>query len=618
MRFSCSRLQFSRLRFSRLRFSKLSKLYGALLFGCLLLLLTGLFRQTQVHNINQHYQIVEQLRALERSHLIIKADALNSRAAVFHNYDSITADNAAFEQHFKALSHAISQLPKPDLTLREKLNEIDTQMATRNLQLEDFKSENAILKNSTAYFPMSVATTTAQLNIQLSAEDQTQPVTALLQNLLQLILMYCLDNALADPSEIQQLIDQIASPPITDNVLRHAEAILRLQGEVNQFISVLSSETIDTAIHDLTRAYDNYHRQVTQTKNHYRLALFTVAVMLVGYSSYLAWVKQNTRILKAVNLRLSDVVNEKTQALKEALTQLKHSQAQLVQSEKLSGLGQLSAGIAHEINNPISFIHGNIQANTHYSQDCLELISLYEKHYPEPVEEIREFTEDIELDFLKKDWKNLLNSMKTGTKRVQKIVESLRNFSRLDEAQHKPVDLHKGIDSSLLLLNHRLCQTTGKTTGKTTQQPIKVTKQYGELPLVYCYASEINQVFINLIENAIDALRAKTEALQAKTTEPQPHLTIATYTEAEHAVIKITDNGVGIPKVNQGKIFDPFFTTKPVGQGTGLGLTTSYQAIVEAHQGKIAVTSIPGEGTTFRVELPLNANTASASVEEAA
>ncbi|MEM6452621.1 MAG: DAHL domain-containing protein [Cyanobacteria bacterium P01_D01_bin.105] len=590
-----------RLKFPRFR--------AALLLGFLLLLLVGLFGQTQVNNINQHYQIIEQLRELERSHLTIKADTLKARFSIFHNYDVLTADSAAFDNQLKTLESALSQLPNAysnaHFSIQEKLADIEAQSALRHLQLEDLKSENAVLKNSTAYFPIAMKATIEQL----SNDDSASRLTAPLNKIFQLILMYCLDNALADPAEIQQMMAASVLPPVTDNVFRHAEAILRLQGEVNQFVNLLSSEEIDSSIKSLTLAYEGYHRQVTETKNRYRLYLFMVAVMVVIYSGFLAWTKQNIRILRAVNSRLSDAVNEKTQALKETIAQLKRSQVQLIQAEKMSGLGQLSAGIAHEINNPISFIYGNINANTSYSQDCLKLISLYEKHYPEPTEEIKEFTEEIEFDFLKQDWKNLLKSMKTGTQRVKDIVESLRNFSRLDEAEYKTVDLHEGLDSSLLLLNHRLASIT---------PTIKIIKHYGQLPPMLCHASAINQVFINLLGNAIDALQEdslKENALKENAVEEnmpeekalttEATITVTTYTEANYAIIKITDNGIGISNDDQKKIFDPFFTTKPIGEGTGLGLTVSYQTIVEGHHGHLIVASIPGEHTTFQIELPI-------------
>ncbi|MBE9061440.1 DAHL domain-containing protein [cf. Phormidesmis sp. LEGE 11477] len=565
------------------------RLRAALLLSSLLLLLTGLFWQTQVHSVGQHYQIIEQLQAIERSHLAIKADILKSYSSVFHNYDKLTADTSAFLSQLEALETSLSQLP-PHFTIQEKLAEIEEQSALRDLQIEDFKSENAILKNSTTYFPTAMAT----IIDQLETENRFAPSIALLQQVSQLVLMYSLDNALAAPSDIRKLMAQAELPPITDNAFRHAAAILRLQGETHQLVSLLSDETLGAAINELTLNYKDYYREVTQTKNNYLICLFVVAVALVIYLGYLVRVEQNTRMLKAVNLRLSDAVNEQTQALTDAIAQLKRSQAQLVQAEKLSGLGQLSAGVAHEINNPISFIYGNIDINTDYTQDCLALISLYEKHYPKPAEEIQRFSQNIALDFLKQDWQKLLDSMKAGTSRVQKIVESLSNFSRLDESRYKSVNLHEGLDSSLLLLNYQLA-------GSSEGSSISVGKRYGQLPSVFCDARAINQVFISLLGNAIDALREKSSEDSFS-----PTLTIATYVEAAHAVVKITDNGVGISKADQEKIFDPFFTTKPVGKGTGLGLTVSYQTIVEAHHGRLSVASTLGEGTTFQIELPIS------------
>lgn len=307
-------------------------------------------------------------------------------------------------------------------------------------------------------------------------------------------------------------------------------------------------------------------------------------------SLYLAWNYRNATVLRKANLNLGRLVRNRTQELEQTLEQLKKSQAQLIQAEKISALGQLSAGIAHEINNPISFIYGNVVASEQYTQDCLELLSLYEQYYPSPAEDIQYFIEEIDLDFLKEDWIKLLSSMKTGTSRVKKIVESLRNFSRLDEADYKAVNLNDGLDSTLLLLNHRL-------TPANNLPSIEVVKNYCELPAVLCNPGATNQVFMNILSNAIEAFSAG---------HPAPAITVTTKAEAERVVITLADNGDGIPEEIQPKIFNPFFTSKPVGKGTGLGLTVSYQTIVESHKGLINVTSILGEGTEFRIQLPIN------------
>ena len=284
-------------------------------------------------------------------------------------------------------------------------------------------------------------------------------------------------------------------------------------------------------------------------------------------------------------------VKQKATQIESALQELQRTQAQLIQAEKMSSLGQLVAGIAHEINNPISFIYGNLTPASDYTLDLIELINLYQQLYPQPLPEIEEKIEDIELDYLIDDLPNLLDSMQTGANRIREIVLSLRNFSRLDEAEFKAVDIHEGIDSTLLILQHQL-------DSNEKYSEIKVIKKYNQLPQVNCYASELNQVFMNIIGNAIDALRQKQEK--------KPQIKINTSLKDEYNVlISIGDNGVGINQSVLNKIFDPFFTTKPIGSGTGLGLSTSYSIVVEKHGGKLNCVSTRGKGTEFIIELPL-------------
>lgn len=289
-------------------------------------------------------------------------------------------------------------------------------------------------------------------------------------------------------------------------------------------------------------------------------------------------------------------LNQKNQDLSQTLEELKRTQAQLIQTEKMSGLGQMVAGVAHEINNPVSFIYGNLAPATEYVQDLLSLIDLYQTHYPNPVEEIEELIEDIDLEFISEDLKNLLNSMQVGAERIRNIILSLRNFSRLDEADKKPVNLHDGLDSTLLILQNRF-----KESGN--EKEIKVIKEYGNLPLVNCYASQLNQVFMNLLTNACDAMQ---DQRSVEASEKQPSITVCTQvTDRQSVEISIADNGPGMTEETIQKIFNPFYTTKPVGSGTGLGLSISYQIVVEKHSGQLRCISQPGEGAKFIVEIPL-------------
>lgn len=301
--------------------------------------------------------------------------------------------------------------------------------------------------------------------------------------------------------------------------------------------------------------------------------------------------------LKTANLELEHRVKVRTAELSSTLQRLQQTQAQLIQAEKMSGLGQMVAGVAHEINNPATFISGNLPHAQDHFEDLLNLLKAYQSDFPEPREAVAAQLETIELEFLMEDLPQVLKGMESGCDRIIKIVQGLRNFSRLDEADLKAVNLHEGIENTLMILNHRLASPG--------QQPeIQLLKQYSDLPLVTCYANQLNQVFMNLLSNAIDALSS--QALQA-TPDFSPWIRITTERVGTDRVqIKIADNGTGIPPEIQTRIFEPFYTTKPIGQGTGLGLAISYQIVTEQHQGQLSVVSSPGQGTEFIVEIPVN------------
>jgi PAS domain S-box-containing protein len=304
----------------------------------------------------------------------------------------------------------------------------------------------------------------------------------------------------------------------------------------------------------------------------------------------------------------------KAKELEKTLYDLQRTQSQMIQSEKMSSLGQMVAGVAHEINNPINFIHGNLSHGEEYTQDLLRLLDLYQQQYPDPPSEIQEVIDEIELEFVKADLDKLWRSMRVGTERIREIVLSLRNFSRLDEADFKAVDIHEGIDNTLMILQARL-------KGKSNRPGIQVRLNYDKLPLIECYPGQLNQVFMNLLGNAIDALEERDEGrtfADIKTHPSQIRIQTALIRgvpsngsdddiEAieDWVAITIADNGLGIPPEIRTKLFDPFFTTKPVGKGTGLGLSISYQIVVERHGGRLFCYSEPGEGTQFVIQIPL-------------
>ncbi|ABA22081.1 Periplasmic Sensor Signal Transduction Histidine Kinase [Trichormus variabilis ATCC 29413] len=329
--------------------------------------------------------------------------------------------------------------------------------------------------------------------------------------------------------------------------------------------------------------------------------------------------------LEAYNQTLEQRVEERTQALQQknislrnTLQELKLTQTQLIQHEKMSSLGQLVAGIAHEINNPVNFIYGNLNYTDEYIQQLLNLFQLYQKYYPNPELEIQEAQEDAEIEYVIEDLPKILASMKIGASRIREIVLSLRIFSRLDEAEFKTADLHEGIDSTLLILQHRIKSQTIKAMTYGRQNTItdnlnkkeivdkhrpqlEIVKEYGDIPKIPCFAGQMNQVFMNILANAIDALE---EAFYDGLC-PEPTIHITSWQVDESVVIAIADNGRGIPQEVQSRLFDPFFTTKPVGKGTGMGLSISYQIITEKHGGTLQCISSSGQGTKFVITIPI-------------
>jgi PAS domain S-box-containing protein len=323
----------------------------------------------------------------------------------------------------------------------------------------------------------------------------------------------------------------------------------------------------------------------------------------IGISRDITRHKQAEAALKLSHNRYQ----EKVRDLEAALQELQQAQTQLVQTEKMSTLGLLVAGLAHEVNNPVNFIHGNLSHVSEYTRDLLALVELYRRDYPEAGSHIQEKIEAIDLDFLNEDLPKLLASMQMGVNRIREIVKSLRNFSRVDEAELKPVNLHEGIESTLLILHNRIKP-------RPNYPGIQIVKEFGDLPLVTCYPGQMNQVFMNLIANAIDALEEHQESLTPEALQDRPSA-IFIRTESIEATgngdrdrvrICIVDNGPGIPEKVRTHLFKPFFTTKPVGKGTGLGLSISHQIIVEKHRGTLSCESTMGRGTQFCLEIPVS------------
>ena len=401
-------------------------------------------------------------------------------------------------------------------------------------------------------------------------DHQTVPV-ALINRVKNTLSLAVIDNAVVEPT--------LAADPY---ILRHSPKSILCAPLLNQskLIGILYLENNLTV-----GAFTSDRLQVL------KLLTTQVAISLENSQLYHKLENYSHTLEQKVKERTEEITEKATQ-LELTLEKLYSTQAQLIQSEKMSSLGQLVAGIAHEINNPINFIYGNLQPASEYVASLIELNNLYQQLYPQPLPEIAQKIADIELEFLVNDLQKILSSMKAGADRICQIVLSLRNFSRLDESEIKGVDIHSGIDSTLLFLQHRL-------ESNSKHPEIAVIQKYGQLPLVNCYASALNQVFMNILNNAIDALEASEK-------NSQPTIIIQTeLKEPKKVIIRIADNGIGISETVRNNIFNPFFTTKSVGSGTGLGLSTSYSIVVEKHGGQLSYISTPGEGTEFIIEIPV-------------
>ncbi|MEM9772360.1 MAG: ATP-binding protein [Cyanobacteria bacterium P01_D01_bin.73] len=416
--------------------------------------------------------------------------------------------------------------------------------------------------------------------------------------------------------KLERLSEQLALMVVSSNQLKRQAFVqfqwarsLRIWIVVASFVlssalaiacALYISRAIARPIHQVT---DQTHRITRERDFDLRVSVDTedeTARLAASIDQLVRWAGEYTHELELAQTTLEQRVDERTQELRIA-------QAQMVQSEKMSSLGQMVAGVAHEINNPVGFIYSNIDYATEYVKDLLALVNAYRSACPEQwrTEAIAQQEEEIDLEFLEKDVMKVLNSMQVGADRIKDIVLSLRTFSRVDESDLKSANLHDSLDSTLTILGHRL-------KANSERDAIDIVRNYGDLPLVNCYVGQLNQVFMNLLANAIDALEegmkggANLQAKESKISGSSPllQIVISTRLDGDRCLINIRDNGSGIEPDVCNRIFDPFFTTKPTGKGTGMGLAISHQIVTEKHGGRLSCASAPGEGTTFTIEIP--------------
>ncbi len=390
------------------------------------------------------------------------------------------------------------------------------------------------------------------------------------------------------PTGVQQLFPHQPALPLLEADSYVGVSLRTHQGEVLGNLVVLDSQPI------LER---KLHEDLLQ------LFAARASAELERKNAISALKKLNTELEMRVENRTIKLANQ-AEELQQALTELQQTQSRLIQSEKMSALGRLVGGVAHEINNPITFIQGNFKYVSQNMQALLKLVNLYDRQHLKPTAEIEALHKSLDLDYLAEDLPKLFASMKSGAERIQKIVQSLRTFSRLDESDYKSIDLHANLDSVLSLLQDKLHpQADGSN--------IRLIKRYGDFPSIECYPGQLNQVIMNLLYNAIEAVQEKGSQLTNQqgrsAADFQGTICVATeLVQPNSIVIRIVDNGLGIPETIQKNIFDPFFTTKQVGQGMGLGLSTSYQIITEKHEGRLECFSSLGQGSEFVISIPLS------------
>lgn len=331
-------------------------------------------------------------------------------------------------------------------------------------------------------------------------------------------------------------------------------------------------------------------------------SLILVAV-LSEQSEAKAQLKQAFSELKLVNGVLEQQAQDlalKNQQLENTLQELEATQAQMIQSEKMSALGNLIAGVAHEVNNPIGFLNGSIQNAKEHAYDLLQHLRLYREYYPTPKPQIQDHEKQIDVNFLMQDLPKLLESMREAANRIKSISTSLRTFARADTDQKVIASIEEGLESTLLILKYRLQATNSRPN-------ITIVRQYAQSPLITCFPGQLNQVFMNILANAIDALDEASVGFRFENPENRRYqITIRTALENDRIAIYIADTGNGMDELTQSKIFDRLFTTKGVDQGTGLGLSIARQIIVDKHGGTIDVASELNRGTEFCIRLPID------------
>lgn len=578
-----------------------------LISACLFLLLTVCFLGSLGYSSTSQADINTYFRRLERADLFIVNDVLKTRFQLLQHYDTITQNTLRFEQDLSHLQRVIA--PRGDAATSTALSKLQQAQTERNDQVEDFKTDFSVLSNSLNYLP-----SISQLALQASLTVGNSALSEAIRQLQVNLLVDTLGSDTIEQNSVIRDLNTVSQASLTadgefksllQNLAQHVQLILRVRDDTQTLLEGISQNSVQNQIEQLASAYNAHQEAMRQQAHRYRLGLYIISLTLILYFIYLYRYQQKNRFLQAINQSLESQVVERTQALRATMDQLQTSQIQLVQQEKMSALGNLVAGVAHEINNPIGFVRGNVKELRRNLTDVFEYLELYQQQAPQ--EAIEAHADAVDMDFLLEDMPKMLVSMETGCDRIHSISTSLRIFSRVDKETKSAFNLHEGLDSTLLILKYRL-------KAKSFRPAIQIVRNYGDIPEIDCFPGQINQVFMNILANAIDMFDEVAEEQSYDTLRVNPqqitiHTCVIEQADTRAIKISIADNGKGMSRDTCSKIFERQFTTKTAGKGTGLGLAIAQQIVVENHAGNLNVRSEIDQGTEFSIFLPFVFNT---------
>lgn len=586
-----------------------------------------LYVKVQSINLDEHHQIIDTLRRTSAVNYRWDQDILQTKLSISTHYDAVTSPLSDLELLKNKLASKIESFVVQSDQLKESINKYIELMKEKNRLVENFKGQNAILHNSLHYISTAIQDLISEIDVELAKSSKPDSSLMNLRNQSQDLLTELLEyNQLSQQKLVPSLEKAIANlneqkdkfaDSISSNlqiVLNHASAILNRKPEVDQLMTAIVnlpvSKQIDTIEQDYTKVYDKRLKE----KDHYFSILVVYASLLLLLIAYIVYRLRNSyrelnvlnRKLKVANETLEERVTQRTEELSKAYVELKQSQAQLIQSEKMASLGQMVAGVAHEINTPLAYCHSNIEVVREQLPEIMMLLKEFgktpnlfnalgaeQKFLREQLSATQNLIIALEEEGILEEMVVLLDGSLSGLDQISDMVKSLKDFSRLDQRKVENSDLNKNLDSVLVIANNVL---KGK---------VEIIKNYGDIPLISCSPSQLNQVFLNLIVNAAQAI------------EDHGTITLETFAEDHVVHVVVEDNGKGIPGDVLPRIFDPFFTTKEIGKGTGLGLSIAYK-IVQQHGGHIKVKSEVNKGTQFTVSIPIGCPTSSQAFEIAA